>query len=250
MRASAKRATRLAALAVTLALAGPSWAGRPLDTEDAGTLDPGRFELELSADYARDGDTDVWTARGVLAAGLLPRLEGRVELPVAVRAPAHEGPAVAGPADGVVAVKYRLVDEAATVPVLTIGAGLRVPIGDADRGLGADGIDVAVVGVLGKSVGPVVLHANVGYVFVTADRRRDVWVLAASGEFRVTTELSLVAEALGFLGPHAAQPNTGRARAGVIYAVREDVRLDAAVGHGFGRGSPGTLVTFGVTLGF
>lgn len=250
MSPTAGRTARLAALVVSLALAGPSWAGRPLDTEDAGILDPGRFELELSADYARDGDTDMWTARGVLSAGLLPGLEGRVELPVAVRAPAHDGPVVAGPGDGVVAVKYRLVDEGATVPALVVGTGLRLPTGDADRGLGADGVDVTVVGVLGKSVGAVVLHANVGYMFATADRRRDVWVLAASGEVRVSTDLWLVAEALGFLGPHGTQPNIGRARAGVIYAIRDDVRLDAAVGHGFGRGSPGALVTLGVTLGF
>jgi hypothetical protein len=238
--------SRIGAVLLTLVLAVPAWGARPLDTEDAGTLDPGAFELEVSADYAREPGQDVWVARGVLAAGLLPRLEARIELPLAVVDP-DAGGRVAGVADGLVGAKYRLVDEGPHLPALLAGVGVVLPFGDAGRGLGGDSVDVVALGVIGKTLGPVTLHGNVGYTFVTADRGLDAWIVAASAEYRVTPALSVVAEGLGFLGPGA---DTGRARAGVAYTVREGVRLDAAIGHGFGGGSPGVLATVGVTFGF
>jgi hypothetical protein len=50
-------------LAVALGPA-PAWAGRPLDTEDTGTLEPGNAELELSGDFARNPEDRTWFAGG------------------------------------------------------------------------------------------------------------------------------------------------------------------------------------------
>ena len=66
----------IAAIALSPA---PAWAGRPLDTEDTGTLDPGHAEIELGVDHVRDGGETVWSTKGVFALGLLPGLEARVE---------------------------------------------------------------------------------------------------------------------------------------------------------------------------
>jgi hypothetical protein len=66
------------ALALTL-FAAPAWAGRPLTTEDTGTLDPGGVEVELAIDYARGGEGRAFLLPGgpTLNIGLLPRLESR-----------------------------------------------------------------------------------------------------------------------------------------------------------------------------
>lgn len=75
---------RWTAWAMTVALsafvASPASAGRPLTTEDTGTLDPGKAEVELSVDYLRDGGAQSFLLPGGpgLNIGLLPRLEGTV----------------------------------------------------------------------------------------------------------------------------------------------------------------------------
>lgn len=191
----------------------------------------------------------MWTAKGALNVGIFPRFEGKLELPVVVSDP--DGSSLqAGFGDVIAGLKYSIVDETPAVPAVAGAVTVRLPSGDPDRGLGEDGVDVTVLGIVGKRVEPFVLHGNVGYRFVTADRSLDMWIVAASVEYQLNARLSLVGEALGFLPADGDQDATGRFRAGVVYAMRDNVRLDAAVGRGFTRDSPRALVTVGVTIGF
>jgi len=191
----------------------------------------------------------VWTAKGALNVGIFPRFEGKLELPVVV-SDADGSSLQAGFGDVIAGLKYSIVDETPAVPAVAGAVTVRLPSGDPDRGLGEDGVDVTVLGIVGKRVEPFVLHGNVGYRFVTADRSLDMWIVAASVEYQLNARLSLVGEALGFLPADGDQDATGRFRAGVVYAMRDNVRLDAAVGRGFTRDSPRALVTVGVTIGF
>ena len=191
----------------------------------------------------------MWTAKGALNVGIFPRVEGKLELPVVVSDP--DGSSLqAGFGDVIAGLKYSIVDETPAVPAVAGAVTVRLPSGDPDRGLGEDGVDVTVLGIVGKRVEPFVLHGNVGYRFVTAERSLDMWIVAASVEYQLNARLSLVGEALGFLPADGDQDATGRLRAGVVYSMRDNVRLDAAVGRGFTRDSPRALVTVGVTIGF
>lgn len=191
----------------------------------------------------------MWTAKGALNVGIFPRFEGKLELPVVVSDP--DGSSLqAGFGDVIAGLKYSIVDETPAVPAVAGAVTVRLPSGDPDRGLGEDGVDVTVLGIVGKRVEPFVLHGNVAYRFVTADRSLDMWIVAASVEYQLNARLSLVGEALGFLPADGDQDATGRFRAGVVYSMRDNVRLDAAVGRGFTRDSPRALVTVGVTIGF
>lgn len=191
----------------------------------------------------------MWTAKGALNVGIFPRFEGKLELPVVV-SDADGSSLQAGFGDVIAGLKYSIVDETPAVPAVAGAVTVRLPSGDPDRGLGEDGVDVTVLGIVGKRVEPFVLHGNVGYRFVTADRSLDMWIVAASVEYQLNARLSLVGEALGFLPADGDQDATGRFRAGVVYSMRDNVRLDAAVGRGFTRDSPRALVTVGVTIGF
>jgi hypothetical protein len=253
-----KRTAALGAILVVLAWATGTLAARPLDTEDAGTLDPGNSEVELGGDYVRNAADALWILKGTLSAGILPRLEVRFELPVALIDPDGPGSSFAGVADALVGAKYRFVDERRTLPALMAAVALRLPTGDPDRGreefnvtpLGVEGVDVTRVGIVGKALGPVILHGNAAYTFVTGDREADVATLAVSAEYRVTNALSLVAEVMGFLFVHDAELDTGRVRGGVSYAIRDGIKVDAAVGRGLGHDSPRLLLTVGVTFAF
>jgi hypothetical protein len=240
-----------AALTILLVLASASLAlaARPLETEDAGTLDPANFELELGGDYVRNPDDHSWILKGVFAAGLLPGFEARLELPLILLDP-DDAASQGGVGDAAFGAKYRLVDEQDALPALTAAVVVRLPTGEPDRGLGAEEVDVTALGVVGKAFGPLSLQGNVGYTFVTANRELDFWTLAASAEYRVTQALALVAEVLGFLSTHRSQPDIGRARGGLTYAIRDNIKLDAAVGHGFTRDGPQLLLTVGATIAF
>lgn len=227
---------------------GPAsaWAGRPLDTEDTGTVEPGKAELELSGDFARNPEDRTWFAKGVLSLGVLPRLEVRIESMLLALEP-DDGHGRGGIGDSLVGLKYRLLDEGDARPGVLGALTVRLPTGAEDRGLGAGEVDVGLLAVASKTFGPVTLTGNGGYTFVTRDRELEFWTLAAAIEYRATATWSLLAEVVSTLPGHRG-PETAVLRAGTTYAVHSRVKLDVGVGLGVTRQSPDVLVTFGVTI--
>ncbi len=243
--------------AITLLLAigpGTAFAGRPLDTEDTGTVEPGKAELELSGDFARNPNDHAWSTKAVLSFGLISRFEGRIEstlLFLEPRPPEDDEEADrkgrGGLGDSLVGFKYRLLDEADAVPAALGSLTLRVPTGDEDRGLGAEDVDVGLLAVLSKAFGPVTLTLNGGYTFVMRDRDLDLWIAAGSVEYRATKAWSLVGEIVSGLGSDSAA-DTVVLRAGTTYSVTDRIRADAAIGFGVTRESPDVLIAVGVTI--
>jgi hypothetical protein len=235
--------------AITLLLAfgpGTAFAGRPLDTEDTGTVEPGKAELELSGDFARNPDDQLCFAKGVLSFGLLPRLEARLESSLLFIEPDWEK-GRGGIGDSLLGFKYRLLDEAETLPAALGSLTIRLPTGDERRQLGAADVDVGLLAVASKAFGPVTLTWNGGYTFVTRDRDLDFWTLAASVEYRATKAWSLVGEIVSGLGSDSAAA-TAVLRAGTTYSITDRIRADAAIGFGVTRESPDRLITIGVTV--
>ena len=236
------------AIALLLALgpAAEAWGGRPLDTEDTGTVEPGKAELELSGDYARNPEDNSWFAKGVLSVGLAPGLEARIESALLLLEPEGQR-SRAGVADSLFGVKYRLLDESEAFPAVLAGFTVRLPTGSERRSLGAADVDAGIVAVASKAVGPLTLTGNVGYTFVTRDREFDFWTLAASLEYRVAKAWILVGEVVSAVGADRA-PDVAVLRAGAIYVVGERLKLDGAVGVGLTRDSPDVLITVGMTI--
>ena len=250
-RFPASRVRALAAALIGLALllsARPAWTGRPLDTEDTRTLNPGSAEIELSFDVATHSSDVAWAGVGALNVGIVPRLELSVDVvgSYLVRGTDED---LAGLGDVVLGSKYRLLDETTALPALLANVRVRLPTGDADRGLGADGVDVLVRLAASKTFRALTLTGNGGYVFVTADRTLDAWLLSGAAEYELTPKWTAVAEVVSLLGARA-RPNVAVARAGIVYALARSVRLDIAVGTGLTAPSPTVIATGGITIGF
>jgi Putative MetA-pathway of phenol degradation len=221
-------------------------AARPLDTEDTGTTEQGRFELELGAEHAQGDGTHAWIATGALSFGVLANLEVRVESGALLLDEASAGTR-RGLGDTLLGVKYRILDETPARPAGVLAAAVRLPT--AGKGLGDDDVDVVALVGASKTFGPLTLTGNVAYQFALGDRDLDVWVLAASLELATTERLTVVAEVVDTEGVD----RIGRsvlARAGVVYAVTESLRLDGAVGAGLTSEAPALSVRLGLTLGF
>lgn len=233
-------------LVLVLGPAAGAWGGRPLDTEDTGTTEPGKADLELSGDYARNPEDNSWSVKGVLSVGLRPRLEARIESALLLLEPEDQR-SRAGIADSLFGVKYRLLDESDAFPAMLAGFTVRLPTGAERRGLGAADVDAGIVAVASKAVGPLTLTGNVGYTFVTRDRELDFWTLAASLDYRVAKAWILVGEVVSAVGADRAA-DVAVLRAGAIYAVSDRLKFDGAVGVGLTRGSPDVLITIGMTI--
>jgi hypothetical protein len=248
-RAVSVRVTRTILVVLFTLLPGPADASRPLDTEDTGTVEPGTAQLELSGTFARGDSIDAWLVLAKLATGVVPRLEASVQASfLALDRP--DARSEAGLSDTFVRVKYRLLEETPTLPALLAAVELRLPTGDAERGLGLDDIDVVPLAVASKNLGPVTVFGNAGYRFVLRDRVFDAWLLSAAIEYRATGTLSLVAELVSDLATTPARDDTVLVRAGLVYGLTDRLKLDGAVGFGLTRRSPDVTVTVGITVTF
>jgi hypothetical protein len=236
----------LAAAALVVLPHADASASRPFETEDTGTVDPGRFEAELSGDLAHVEDADAWGAKLVVAAGAWPGLEVRFET-TAVHLDPAAGPSRGGLGDSLIGAKYRLLDEDehGAAPAVLAALALRLPT--AREGLGLEGVDVIALVGAGKTLGALALNVNAAYTFVTAFRDLDAVTLAASLEYRLGEAWTVGAETVSAIRPRSG--DTSVLRAGATWTVHRFVRLDGAVGVGLTSLSPDVIATVGVTLG-
>lgn len=235
-------------LGVVLVGAGPVGAGRPLDTEDTATVQPGKVELELAATWEQGSGDRSAAAQGALNVGIAPRLQVKIASGLGWLDP-DDGRDHMRVTDTILGVKHRLLDETPRLPAILAAVTLRLPTGDAAYGLGQPGVDVGVLAVVSKAFGPLTLAWNGGYTFVTDDRAQDVVTLATSAETRVSESWTIVGEVFSQVAPRADEASVVL-RAGAMYAITPSIRLDGAVGAEVVHQAPTLVVTVGVTIAF
>jgi hypothetical protein len=247
---------RKCALEVCLALMllpGLAWAGRPLETEDTGTVEPGQVEVAASTEFVKA--TGQRTGTGVLSVtvGLMQGFDAHLDASGFVTH--RDGQSTDGGfAEAAVGLKYRLLDETEQRPaVLTALTLVGRPKATQQQLEGADpaadGLEVEARLAVSTTMGPVTLTGNGGYAFTTDGTTVHAMLLGLSAEYRTTPALSLVAETFSEITFDGAGPSVV-ARAGAVYAISDRVRVDGAVGVGLTRNSPDLTATLGVTFRF
>ena len=233
-------------IGVIVLLPGLTWAARPLDTEDPGTVPQGKGEFQGSVDAAKGDDGALVGLRGSLGFGLLSNMDIRFQTALLWVDPL-DTPSRVGMADSLLEFKHRLLDETETLPAFLYAITLRFPTSLGASGLGANGVDATLLTVVGKTFGPVTLNWNAGYVFISRDRDLDLVLLSTSLEYRVTETWSLVSEVVSAIGVNQAS-NGAVLRVGATYSLTPRIKLDSAVGVGVTRASPDVTVTVGTTM--
>lgn len=228
-----------------------SQAGRPLATEDAGTVEARTFELELGGSYTRERNDDREVGTGfVLAFGTTARSQVEVEVPFLILWPV-EGMDEEGFGDIVLRGKYRFFDEGPLWPAPGLMLEIKFPTGSERRGLGTDAADVALTALATKTLGPLVAHLNLSYTFIGKSEEDDVFTYALAVELPVTERFKLVSE---LVGETNADPSTKTHQLGVLfgatYALKTGIVLDGALNIGLTNASPDYQVTAGITLSF
>jgi hypothetical protein len=235
-----------------LLVSAPSFAARPLTTDDYGTVAPGKFEIEVGhsttvdqADYdGRDRSEGSTYSGGIsIKGGVLPKLDLGIELPFNLSGPL-------GMNDSIIHIKYRLIDLAEDE-----GITLRSDIKVADRydweGFGTGDSDYGFTLIYSKKIGDFNTHYNFGYncACITKgeveDEEDNVTLTSAAVEYPAFGEKGdVVAEIVATNAPHS---NTGFVQIGARYDIGF-TRLDAGYSVGLNKNSIKNCATVGMTF--
>jgi hypothetical protein len=245
------RSCALAVCLVLVLLPGPASGGRPLDTEDTGTVEPGHVEVAVSADLVRSADQRTGVTLVSVTVGLRQGLDARVEASAFLT---DGGGGASGFAEAALGLKYRLLDQTTHWPAVLTALVLRGRPEATQRkleGIDAveDGLEIEARLVLSKGLGPVTVTWNGGYGYATDARTVHTMLLGLSAEYRASAAWSLAAETFSEITFDGEGPSVV-VRAGAVYSLSERVRMDGAVGVGLTPDSPDVRATLGVTFRF
>lgn len=227
----------------------PVFAARPLTTDDAWTVEKGKFQLETGFDASRQDNHDVeYNPALTFTYGLLERMDVGIGSGYLFLNP-KEGDRENGFADTDLKVKYRLIDEKDWAPALAFTGKLKIPTASRSKGLGSGHTDFGMNAVVTKNLSKRwVAHLNLGYSFIGEDRADNELNYSLGGQFILTEKWALVGELVGINnlnGRHGDDPLS--ALIGTYYLVTENLVLDAGLEIGMTKAAPDFRITAGFT---
>lgn len=246
----AKTASTAAAIAALL-LASPAFG---MVTDDPGTVAPKSVQIELTADYAKSAEGKETLAGLALKTGILESLEIGVNAPIVISDP-DAGEKESGIGDVQAGLKYRFLEAAGARPALALTAGLTIPTGDKDKGLGSGKSDFSAALVGGFDLKPVSFFFNLGYGRLNsadkdAGEKQDILSASAAAVWAVTEPLALNVEILYQSKGAEGEDDSWQSVVGAKYSFSEAVTLDAGARVGFTDAAPDWGLLAKLTLVF
>jgi len=260
--------TTTIALSLSILITGSAMAGPPLVTDDAGTVDVGKVEIELngSSPYDKEITAGVTNKNSTLDAemkvttGLYKNLGISLAIPYTVSARVMEDGQLISEADGfgdmALEIKYAFAELAGIS--FAIKPSILMPTGKYSAGLSEGRWQFGTTLIATKEFddGKYALHANLGYEHhsyrtdeVRNSTRNDIWSGSIAGEAEVAKGLFVVAD-FGL----ATNPDKGsndhpvyaltRAR----YEINEHLDINAGVKFGLTKPEDDVTALYGIVL--
>jgi hypothetical protein len=233
---------------LSAALAAPAFAAHPLLTEDTGTQGAGKFELEMGFALAKDGGARVSEFGPQLSYGALDTLDLIVRPTwLDVRGTVALGTA-SGFGDTALDVKWRFFERGA----LSFGvrAGVDLPTGDDDKGLGNGSTSPHVNLLATYAVGAWMLAANLAWIRdpLVGDRH-DLWAASGAAVWSASDAWRFSAEVGTAQNPDPAKSSwLTVARFGAIATIVPGLDVDAGYQVRLTRVAPAQVFLAGATL--
>jgi hypothetical protein len=223
----------VSAVFFSLALAArPTLAGAPFLTDDPGVVELGHSELILfyQQTLAANGRS------GVLPAfefhyGAIERIELDVVVPLAFSTPPGERTHW-GYGDTVLGVKYRVLEESETAPLVGFDPKLVLATGNADRGLGNGGLALLLPLWVQKQWGDFQTYGGGGYWINHGSNNRNYWFVGVEAQYRVSDLWTLGAEVFHTTPQTVDQRASTGLNAGGYVALGPHGQLLFSVGKG------------------
>ena len=229
-----------------------AFAARPLTTDDAGTVEKGKFQVETGFDSTRQDNHDREISPSLtLTYGLLERMDvgiGSAYLFVRPKEADNEN----GLGDTELKLKYRLFDEKDWIPAFAMTGNLKIPTASESKGLGSGKTDFGINTIVTKNLSKRwVFHLNLGYTFTGEHGANNEFNYAAAAQFILSDKWALVGEIVGgnnFNGRKGDDPVSGLL--GTYYLISDNLVWDAGVEIGINKAAPDFRITTGLTLLF
>lgn len=253
-----------------LACALPAVAAPPLISDDAGTVEVGRLEIELNNSYARDSEREngvkvrgeVFDSELKVSTGLYKDLGISLAVPYVFSARSREDGVLTDDVDGfgdmTLELKYCFLELAGIN--FTIKPTALLPTGRYSAGLseGRWQFGGALIASREFMDGTYVLHANLGYEHhqyrtgqMREANRRDLWSGSLAVEARLLPGLVGVADfGLATTQEKVTDELCAYALTGIRYEVNRHLDVDAGVKVGLTRPEDDLAILYGLVLKF
>ena len=255
------------ALCFALITAGSAFAGPPLATDDAGTVDVGKVEIELNGSYGydkhtADGSTTKTNAvdgEVKITTGLYKDLGISLAIPYLFteRSSVDEDVSnVDGFGDMTLEMKYRFAELGGVA--LAIKPSMIMPTGKYSAGLseGRWQFGSTLIATKEFADGAYALHANLGYEYHhyredDGSQRRNLWSGSIAGEAEVAKGLFAVADfGLATNPDKTSNELPVYALTGLRYEINDHLDVDAGVKFGLTKPETDLTAVYGLVLKF
>lgn len=240
------------ALMILVSFSSWAWGIRPLSTDDAGTVEKGKFQIETGLDIGREENHDREIAPLMtFSYGLLDNFDVGVGTSYIFYRP-KKGDNEDGLGDTEWKLKYRFLEEKKGAPAFALSATMKFPTASETKGLGSGKADLTFNTIFTKNLSKRwIVHLNLGYTFVGEHSADNEFNYSAAAQFVLSDRWCLVGEIGGvnnLNGHKRDDPISGLL--GVYYLFRNDIVWDLGVEIGMNRAAPDFNLTTGLTLLF
>jgi Putative MetA-pathway of phenol degradation len=171
--------------------------GAPFQTDDPAVVPAGRIDVLTFYQSTLAGTARTGSAPGVeLHWGMTDTAELDVASSLAFSA-TPDAATRRGYGDTSLAVKYRLVDEADDVPLISLVPKLTLATANAERSLGNGGSRFLLGAAMQKGRGPVQTYANVAYSINNGAGNRNFWFVGWQAQRQLSSHWIVGAEVFG-----------------------------------------------------
>jgi hypothetical protein len=255
------------AIVIIVFMTGTAFGAHPLITDDTGTNGKGKFQLELTGEFAyekekSDGITvkeRSYEAGVAVSAGLLDTLDIVCAVPYQWNRTKEDGATVSdenGISDTSLELKWRFFEQNGLS--FALKPGITIPSGDEEKGLGTGKIGYGATFIATKEIDPFTLHLNLGYAHneykLDEDKegnRKDTWHISLAGVYKVSDKLQAVAD-IGVERNSDKESNTDPSFAliGLIYSITPDLDVDLGFKAGLSGTETDAALMTGLTIRF
>lgn len=254
---------------VVLLYAGASYAGPPLITDEAETLDKGEAEIELTAEFSVDKDyvdevkieEQESEVQAKVIYGIVDNLELELEVPYLWVKEKEDGAETfneSGMGDVGLELKWRFYNEDDLS--FALKPAVAFPTGDSDKELGTGNVSYGLSFLTSKEFDSAHLafHLNVGIMHYDykneeekAEKRPDIWNASLAAEKGIVKGLKVVVD-LGTETNSDRNSNTNPAYAlgGLVYSVLENLEVGLGAKFGLNDATPDYAIIAGAVYAF
>lgn len=246
------------------------YAGPPLITDDAGTVEVGKVEIELNSSYIHDKESnndvsvrrEVFDGEIILTTGLYKNLGVSLALPYTFSDHSKEDGNLTGKAEGfgdmTVELKYAFAEQSGIT--FAFKPSIIMPTGKYSAGLseGRWQFGGTLVATREFEEGTYALHANLGYDHhdyrteqAMISNHSNLWFSSLAGEAKVTDRLTAVA-GLGLSTTQDSSTNelTSFAQMGARYEPNEHLGVNAGFKFGLTKPEDDLTACYGLVFKF